>query len=52
MKTEMCHSIWINWSRRIVSFQEESGFEELQYPTYEEKLRFAVQKGFDGFLLQ
>ena len=52
MKTELSHSIWIHWSRRIVSFREEAGFEELQYPTYEEKLRFATQKGFDGFRLQ
>lgn len=52
MKTEMHHSIWINWGQRIVSFQKEFGFEELQYPTYEEKLRFATQKGFDGFRLQ
>lgn len=52
MKKETVYSIWIDWSRRIVSFQRESGFEELHYPTYEEKLRFAVEKGFDGFLLQ
>ena len=52
MNTERNHSLWINWSRRIVSFQKEAGFEELQYPTYEEKLHFAVEKGFEGFLLQ
>ena len=52
MRAEAHHSIWINWSRRIVSFQKEAGFEELQYPTYEEKLHFAVEKGFEGLLLQ
>ena len=52
MNTEINHSIWINCIQRIVSFRKESGFEELQYPTYEEKLRFATQKGFDGFRLQ
>lgn len=52
MNTERNHSLWINWSRRIVSFRKEAGFEELQYSTYEEKLHFAVEKGFEGFLLQ
>ena len=49
MEAQTHHSIWIHWARRIVSFQKEPGFEELQYSTYEEKLRFAVEKGFDGF---
>lgn len=52
MRAEAHHSIWINWSRRIVSIQKEASFEELQYPTYEEKLHFAVEKGFEGFPLQ
>lgn len=48
----MSFSIWINWKQRIVSFQKAAGFEELQYPTHDEMLLFAVTKGLDGFGIQ
>ena len=48
----MNYSLWIDWIRRIVSFQEADGFEELQYETHQEMLNFAVGKGFDGFAIQ
>lgn len=46
------YSLWINWSRRIVSFQQADGFVELRYPTHDAMLRFAVDRGFDGFGIQ
>lgn len=48
----MYYSLWINWARRIVSFQKAEGFEELQYSTHQDMLTFAVNKGFDGFGIQ
>ncbi len=41
----MYYSLWIDWIRRIVSFQEVDGFEELHYETHQEMLNFAVGKG-------
>lgn len=46
------YSIWVNWKRRIVSFQKAEGFEELQYPTHEDMFQFVIAKGFDGFGIQ
>lgn len=46
------YSLWINWSKRVVSFQEAEGFVQLHYPTHEAMLRFAVAKGLDGFGIQ
>ena len=45
-------SIWVNWEERIISFQKADGFEELQYPSHEEMLRFAIDKGSEGFGIQ
>lgn len=49
---EKVHSIWVDWEKRVISFQKAEGFEELQYPTHEEMFSFAVEKGFAGFGIQ
>lgn len=41
--------VWVDWNRRIVSFQEAAGFERLEYPTHDEMFRFVIEKGNDGF---
>lgn len=46
------YSIWVNWERRVISFQKADGFEEIQYPTHEEMFRFAIEKGNEGFGIQ
>ena len=51
-KEKMGCSIWVNWEERIISFQKAYEFEELQYPSHEEMLRFAIDKGSEGFGIQ
>ena len=48
----MVFSIWVNWTRRIISFTAAEGFEEIRFQTHEEKFRFAIQKGNEGFAIQ
>ena len=45
-------SIWVDWKNRVISFSKENGFEELCFQTHEEKMRFAMEKGNEGFGLQ
>lgn len=52
MGKETEFSIWVNWELRVVSFTEEMGFEKIIFPTNEDKLFFAVQKGKEGFGIQ
>ena len=44
--------IWVEWDKRIVSFQEAKGFEKLEYPTHDEMFRFAIEKTMEGFAIQ
>lgn len=46
------HTVWMDWEKRIISFSMAEGFEEIQFPTREEKLQFAVSKGNAGFGIQ
>lgn len=41
--------IWVDWKNRIVSFQNEDGFEKLEYPTHDEMFQFAIEKTMSGF---
>ena len=55
MKTEeekKGYSLWIDWNQRVISFEKGEGFEELRYPSHEAMLRFAIQKGNEGFAIQ
>lgn len=45
-------SIWVDWENRVISFSEESGFEKLMFPTHEEKLKFAIDRGNEDFGIQ
>ena len=45
-------SVWVNWERRVISFTKEHGFEELVFPTHEEMLQFAIERGNEGFGIQ
>ena len=45
-------SVWVDWSRRIVSFREVPGFERLDYPTHDEMFQFAIEKTMNGFAIQ
>ena len=42
---ETVFSIWVDWENRVISFSEENGFEELRFPTHEEKFKFAIDRG-------
>jgi len=46
------YSIWVNWENRVISFSEADGFEELQFQTHEEKFKFAIERGNEGFGIQ
>ena len=48
----LVYSIWVNWEKRIISFDKAEGFQELQYKTYEEMFRFAIERGNEGFGIQ
>ena len=39
----------MNWETKVISFSKENGFEELRFPTHEDKLRFAIDRGNEGF---
>ena len=49
---EKMYSIWVNWERRVISFTQENGFEELTFPTHDEKFQFAIEHGNEGFGIQ
>ena len=51
-KEETVFSIWVDWETKVISFSEENGFEELRFPTREEKFKFAIDRGNDGFGIQ
>lgn len=49
---EPIFSLWVNWEARVISFSADDGFEELHFRTREEKLRFAMERGNEGFGIQ
>ena len=49
---ETVFSIWVDWENRVISFSEENGFEELKFPTHEEKFKCAIARGNEGFGIQ
>ena len=49
---ESVFSIWVNWETKEISFSEENGFEKLTFPTHEEKIKFAIDRGNEGFGIQ
>ena len=51
-ESETVFSIWVDWKNRVISFSEENGFEELQFPTQVEKFKFAIDRGNEGFGIQ
>ena len=46
------YSIWVNWAKRIISFEKTEGFQELQYKSHDEMFRFAIERGNEGFAIQ
>ena len=51
-KREKPFTLWVNWETKVISFSKENGFEELRFPTHEDKLRFAIDRGKEGFGIQ
>ena len=45
-------SLWVNWDSRVISFSPDEGFEELHFQNHKEKLRFAIERGNEGFGIQ
>ena len=43
---------WIRREERIVSFQEVSAFEKLEFSSHEEMFRFMLTKAEEGFAVQ
>ncbi len=46
------YPIWVDWEKRVISFQEAPGFEKLEYPTHRQMFEFAIEKGYAGFGIQ
>ena len=51
-KEETVFSIWVDWETKVISFSKENGFEEFRFPTREDKFKFAIEKGNEGFGIQ
>ena len=51
-KEETVFFIWVDWENRVISFSKENGFEELRFLTHGEKLKFAIDRGNEGFGIQ
>ena len=49
---EAVFSIWVDWEKRVISFSKENGFEEMRFPPHEEKFKFAIDRGNEGFGIQ
>ena len=49
---EKVFSIWVNWEAKVISFSPDDGFEELCFHSHDEKLRFAIERGNEGFGIQ
>ena len=49
---EKAYPVWIDQTNRIVSFKNEAGFEEVLFPSQEEKLAFALEKCSSGYRIQ
>ena len=46
---EAVFAIWVDLETKVISFTKEDGFEVLRFPTREDKFRFAIEKGNEGF---
>ena len=45
-------SLWVNWEAKVISFSPDEGFEELRFQNHEDKLRFAIERGKEGYGIQ
>ena len=52
MEKEKLFSLWMNWEIMVISFSPDEGFEDLYFQTHEEKLRFAIDRGNEGFAIR
>lgn len=44
--------LWVDWKRRVISFERVPGFNELRFPTHEAMFQFAIERGNEGFGIQ
>jgi hypothetical protein len=51
-EAEQVWPVWIDWDKRIVSFQEVMAFEKREFSSHEEMFRFAVERTMEGFAIQ
>ena len=51
-EAEQVWPVWIDWDKRIVSFQEVMAFEKREFSSREEMFRFAVERTMEGFAIQ
>ena len=52
IKAQTRSLLWVDWTERVVSFHEASGFERLEFSSDEEKLEYVFQKTSGGFRIQ
>ena len=48
-KEETVFSICVDWENRVISFSEETGVEEVLIPAQDDMLKFANERGNEGF---
>jgi len=44
--------LWIDRNNQIISFQKAEDFERMVFPTRDEKIAFAFEKGSSGYRIQ
>lgn len=49
---QVSHILWINWSKQVVSFHCEEGFEPIEFQDHDEMLQYVFQKTSNGFRIQ
>jgi len=45
-------NVWVDWSRRVLSFHQVQGFHKWEFLTHEDRMEFALQKSREGFAIQ
>lgn len=51
-ENQRMYTAWINEEQKIVSFQKADGFEEMTFPTHEDKFAYVVRLCESGYRIQ
>ena len=51
-KEEQNRSAWIDREKKVVSFQQAEGFEEVEFSTHDEMFAFVIKQTESGYRIQ